>query len=108
MTDARFVYVTCENRDEALTIGRALVEERLAACANVIGGMTSVFWWEGSVQTGDETVLIAKTTDGKMSQLTDRVIALHGYDCPCVVALPIIGGHADFLDWVVAETETPS
>jgi len=98
------VYVTTESRDQAIEIGRALVGERLAACANVSGPITSIFRWDGAVQEGDEHVLIAKTRSDLVDRLQARVKALHSYDCPCVVALPIEAGHGPFLDWIVAET----
>jgi len=100
---ALFVYVTAADPAEAKRIGRAVVEERLAACANVIPGMSSVFWWEGKVQEAGEAVLILKSTAGLLERLTARVKELHGYAVPCVVALPIAGGNADYIDWIDAE-----
>ena len=103
-TEARFVYMTCASEDEARRIGAALIEARLAACVNLIGGMRSLYRWQGKVEEGQETVLIAKTRAGLVEALTERVGALHSYDCPCVVALPIEGGNAAFIDWIGAET----
>ncbi|MHA1109128.1 MAG: divalent-cation tolerance protein CutA [Alphaproteobacteria bacterium] len=99
------VYMTAATKEEARRIGSALVEERLAACANVIDGMTAIYRWEGEIQNDDEAVLIAKTRTELVDALTERVKALHSYDIPCVVALPITGGNADFLDWVGSETK---
>ncbi len=101
----RLVYITTDGREEARTIGRVLVEERLAACANILDPMTSIFRWQGDVQEGTETVLIAKTTSDRLDALTDRVLALHSYDCPCVAVIPVEGGNPAFLDWIAAETE---
>ena len=101
---AVWVYMTAGNLDEARTIGRLLVQERLAACVNLIDGMRSLYWWEGAVQEDAEVVLIAKTRQDLVERLTDRVRAAHAYDCPCVVALPIQGGHQGFIDWIGAET----
>jgi periplasmic divalent cation tolerance protein len=98
------VYMTAATAAEARRIGTALVEERLAACANVIDGMTSIYRWEGKVQNDQEAVLIAKTRHDLLDALTDRVKALHSYSCPCVVGLSITGGNAEFLDWIGAET----
>ena len=89
--------------DEALMIGRTLVEERLAACCNLIGGMTAIYHWEGRVETGEEVVLIAKTTADRLELLTERVIALHSYDLPGISAWPIEGGSAGFLAWIAQE-----
>lgn len=98
------VYMTAATAEEARRIGAALVAERLAACANVIDGMCSVYRWEGKVQNDAEAVLIAKTREDLLDALTERVKALHSYAIPCVVGLPIVGGNADFLDWIGAET----
>ena len=98
------VYMTAETVEDARTLGRALVEARLAACANEIPGMIPIFWWGGEVQEGSEAVLIAKTRRDLLDDLTAFVKAEHGYDCPCVVALPIEAGNPDFLDWIGTET----
>ena len=101
---ACFVYITAGDPAEARRIGRSLVEERLAACANVLDRMTSIYRWEGAVREEAEAVLIVKTVADRLSVLTERVKALHSYDCPCIVAWPLSGGNPDFLDWVASET----
>ncbi len=101
---AFLVYITASDSIEAAQIGRALVAERLAACANVIDGMTSIYRWQGEICTDAETVLIIKTTETRLAALTDRVKALHSYDCPCIAAMPITGGNAEFLDWIQVQT----
>ena len=100
-----FIYITAGSPDEARRIARALVEERLAACANLIAGMRSVYRWQGRIEEAEETVVIAKTRDDLLEPLTERVRALHSYDCPCVVGLPVTGGHRDYLDWIASETQ---
>jgi len=105
MDDARLVYITASSRDEALRIGRALVEERLAACANVIDAMRSVYWWQGQIEEANEAVLIVKSRRHLIAALTEKVRALHSYSCPCVVALPIEAGNRAYLDWIAAETQ---
>jgi len=102
---AVFIYMTAKDKDEARTIGRVLVEERLAACINVLEPMNSMYWWEGEVQDDQEAVLIAKTKESLVDALVERVKALHSYDCPCVVALPIANGNPAFLEWVEKETK---
>ncbi|MDA0997882.1 MAG: divalent-cation tolerance protein CutA [Proteobacteria bacterium] len=104
MSDAVVLYITCRDKDEALMIGRLLVEEKLAACANVIGGLTSIFSWQGAIETADEALLILKTVTTLIEPATDRIRELHGYEVPCVVALPIVGGNPDFLKWIGEET----
>ena len=103
MADPVVLYITVPNREEGLRIGRALVEEKLAACANVIDGLTSIFRWEGAVQEESEALLIAKTDRNLVDAASDLVKLEHSYDCPCVLALPIIGGNQDFIGWISAE-----
>jgi periplasmic divalent cation tolerance protein len=98
------VYMTAASKDEAESIARALVKERLVACANVFDGVTSYFRWEGEVQAEGEVVIIAKTRSALLKKLESRVKALHSYDVPCIVAWPIEGGNADYLAWIEAET----
>lgn len=104
----QFVYITTAGMEEARRIGRALVEARLAACVNILDGMSSIYWWEGEIEEGRETVLIAKTRADLVERLTAKVRELHGYDCPCIVALPISGGNPAFLEWIAAETSDAS
>jgi periplasmic divalent cation tolerance protein len=102
--EALFVYVTCQDRAEALRVGQAVVEARLAACANVIDGMASIYWWEGKLETGTETVLVFKSRSALLEPLTALVKQHHSYTVPCVVALPIVGGNPDYLAWLLRET----
>ena len=101
---ACMVYITAEDEAEAKALGRALVEARLAACANVLPGVTPIYWWDGKVEEGSEVALIAKTRADLVERLTAFVKERHSYDCPCVVALPIAAGNTAFLDWIAAET----
>lgn len=101
---AAFVYITAASPEEADRIGRTLVEERLAACVNIIPGMRSIYQWQGRVETATETVLIAKTRQDRTQALLARVKALHAYEVPCAVVLPIIDGLPDFLRWIDTET----
>ncbi len=106
LPDCRFVYITVRNKAEALTIARALVEKRLAACVNILPGMISVYRWDGEVQDDEEVVVIAKTRDFRVPAITETVKALHSYDVPCVVSIPIQDdeGNKTFLDWIKQET----
>lgn len=101
---ARFVYITAPTAVEAQRIASALIGERLAACANVMDGVRSLYWWEGAVQDEREAVLILKTREDLVEAVIERVRALHSYDCPCIVALPIEAGNPAFLDWIASET----
>ncbi len=100
----RFVYMTAGSRDEAAAIGRKLVEERLAACVNILAPMRSIYRWEGRIEEAEEAVMIAKTTADRLERLVSRVKELHTYECPCVVAWEISGGHHAFLDWITEQT----
>lgn len=100
----RLVYMTAPSRDEAMSIARVVVEERLAACVNVLGDITSVYWWDGKINQEGEVALVAKTRTGQVEALIARVRAIHPYDCPCIVAMPIIEGNPAFLEWIGRET----
>jgi periplasmic divalent cation tolerance protein len=102
-----FIYMTAKDRKQARAIGRALVEERLAACVNILDGMNSFYFWEGNLCDERETVIIAKTTDARLPRLVERVKRLHSYRVPCIAALPIAGGNRDFLQWIALETASP-
>jgi periplasmic divalent cation tolerance protein len=88
---------------EAETIAKALVEARLAACVNV-AGVQSCFRWEGAVQSESERLLIVKTQQSLLDTLIARIKGIHSYDVPEIVAIPIVGGYAPYLDWIREET----
>jgi periplasmic divalent cation tolerance protein len=95
-----WVYVTAADADEARRIGRALVEERLAACANLLPPHTAIYRWEGRLEEATEHSLVAKTTAGRFEALRTRIRALHSYTLPGILALPAATGDREFLDWV--------
>ena len=99
------LYVTVPSKEEGIRIGHVLVKESLAACANVMDNVTSVFAWQGETQEASEAILFAKTRAGLVEDAIATINKEHEYDCPCVVALPIIGGNADFIDWIKSETQ---
>jgi periplasmic divalent cation tolerance protein len=100
------VYITCADLDEARRIGRALVEERLAACVNIRMHET-IYRWQGAIEQGSEAGLLAKTTAEAYPALEARVRALHSYTLPCIVAWPFTAGLPAYLDWVASETAPP-
>jgi periplasmic divalent cation tolerance protein len=104
MTAAIVVYVTAPDLETAERIGAAMVEEGLAACANLLPGMRSIYRWRGAVERADEILLLLKTTPSRFDALEARVRALHSYETPCIVALPISQGSAPYLDWIVTGT----
>ncbi|MCB0416922.1 MAG: divalent-cation tolerance protein CutA [Bdellovibrionales bacterium] len=95
-----FAYITTANEEEAERIGRQLVEKKLAACVNIIPGMRSFYWWQGQVDSGQETVLIAKTREDLVAPATALVKALHSYSCPCVVTWELKGGNEEYFEWL--------
>jgi len=100
MTGVLSVYVTAASRDEADKIAGAVVEERLAACANIFPGVQSVYRWQGKVERAEECALVIKTTAEGFAALEARVKELHSYECPCIVAWPVVAGNAEYLEWV--------
>lgn len=104
MTDHCLVYVTAADAAEAQRIGRTVVEERLAACANLLGGMQSIYQWKGRICEDSEVAMILKTSGVRKNELVARIRELHSYETPCVVCLPITDGNPDFLSWIDRET----
>jgi periplasmic divalent cation tolerance protein len=100
MSDLIILYVTTPDRETARRIGRTLVEEGLVACINIIAGMESIYRWQGMVEQAEEWVLLVKTPAAQAERVCDRIRALHPYDLPCVLNLPIVGGHPPYLDWL--------
>jgi periplasmic divalent cation tolerance protein len=98
------LYVTASSGDEAERISRALLEERLVACVNILENITSHYWWKGEIQTGNEVLLIAKTMDTLVARAVEKVKSIHSYECPCIVSLPISGGNPAFIKWLEEET----
>ena len=98
------VYAVFANAEEAERIGRSVVEERLAACINVLGPIRSIFRWQGSVESATEVAAILKTTDTAANALIARIAALHGYDVPCIVTWPVDKVLASYADWVEDST----
>lgn len=98
--DLHLVYITAKESDEAKKIGRTLVQEKLAVCANIFNDIDSIYEWEGSLRQEKEAVLIVKAKGSVLQDLIVRAKELSSYDCPCIVSLPIEGGHKDYLDWL--------
>ena len=101
---ALLVYMTAASADEAERIAGDLVESRLAACVNVMAPIRSIYSWKGELCRSEEIPFIAKTDDDRFEALAARVRALHSYETPCIVALPVARGDADFLAWITEST----
>jgi len=98
------VCITCPTRKVGQAIGHALVEDRLAACVNIVPGLTSIYRWEGKLCKDAEVLLIIKTRRAKLRSLIERVKNLHPYSVPEIIALPVAAGSAPYLSWVQAST----
>lgn len=94
----------CPDPETAGRIAAALVEERLAACVNLLSGMRSVYRWQGKVESAEETLLLIKTTTDRLKRVSERIVELHPYELPEVIAVEAAGGWPAYLDWVAAQT----
>jgi periplasmic divalent cation tolerance protein len=94
------VYVVFASADEAERIGRLVVEERLAACVNILGSIRSIYRWKGEVETADEVASIFKTSEEQAGALITRIAGLHSYDVPCITSWPIDKILGSYADWV--------
>lgn len=94
------VFVTCANKIQANKIAQALIKARLAACVNLVNPITSIFRWQGKVDSSKETLLIIKSKKNLFGLIEKLVKSLHSYDVPEIIALPIVGGSKKYLDWI--------
>ena len=99
------VLVPVASDDEAVAIARSVVEERLAASANIVPGLRSFYRWKGEVRQASELLLIIKTRRQRVEELIERIEALHSYEVPGILALPIERGLSAYLEWIEASTE---
>jgi periplasmic divalent cation tolerance protein len=107
-TDVRVVLTTAASIGVAERIAGALVEERLAACANVVPGVVSIYRWEGALRREGEVLVILKTTGERVESLRSRLVELHPYDIPEVLAVGVQAGHEPYLAWVRDEVGVPT
>lgn len=105
MERAVFVYTTYPSIVEAEKAGRALVEQRLAACVNILPGMVSHYWWEGKIDRGEETVMIIKTRASLAPDVERAVKKMHSYTTPAILVITIESVEKTYLAWLMAETE---
>ncbi len=101
MTDTVVVLVTTPDPEKAAEIARVLVEEKLAACGSIVPAVRSIYRWEGKVQDDQEALLVLKAPRKRFEELRDRVLKLHPYQVPEVIALPIEAGYDAYIDWIV-------
>ena len=105
----RLLYITTSDKKEAQKIGRALVEENLAACANILDGMNSIYKWKGEIQEEEECVLLIKTHYSRVKKVTRRVNEMHSYEVPCVISFTITEdeGNEEYLQWLEEMSKQP-
>jgi periplasmic divalent cation tolerance protein len=106
MTDAMLVLTTLPNSDAAAELAKKVVGEKLAACANIMPAVRSIYRWQGKVQDENEVLVLLKTRQARFGSLKDRILELHPYDVPEVIAIPVEQGHGAYLDWIASETPT--
>lgn len=105
---ARIVFVMAANEEEASVIARTLVEERLAACVNIIMPVRPIYRWQGAIEESHESLLLIKTSARNYAKLERRVEELHSYDVPEIVATALANGSADYLKWIAESTSQPA
>lgn len=99
----KLIYATFGSKEEAVSVAKLLLTEKLIACANIIDGSTSIYRWQNEIQQQSEVILFAKTTAEKTTQTISRIKELHSYELPCILTLPVDDGFAQFVKWVEQE-----
>ncbi len=107
MMDKIIVSTTCGSEEEARRLARLLVEERLAACVQIIPAVRSVYRWRGAVEESGEWLVLAKSRRGLFGELRRRIAAAHSYELPEILACPVVDGEPDYLAWIDAEVPEP-
>ncbi len=105
MTKAIVVMVTASSRDEASRLAAAVVGERLAVCVNIVGGVRSIYRWQGEICEDEETLLVIKTSRERFAAIERRISEMHSYDVPEVIALPVEMGADSYLDWLLSQLD---
>ena len=100
------VFITTASLDEAAMIARTMVAERLAACGNIIPQLRSIYRWQDEIHDEPEVLLVLKTSSALFESLRSRVLELHSYDVPEIIALPVEAGHEAYLDWIIENTKS--
>lgn len=99
------IFITTGSVEEAQNIARLLLNKRTVACVNIVPKVDSLFWWQGEIDSTQESLLIAKTKAPLLTEIIELVKSIHSYEVPEVIALPVIGGSADYLNWIDSEVE---
>ncbi|MDT8316566.1 MAG: divalent-cation tolerance protein CutA [bacterium] len=107
MSTHMLVFMTAPNEEEGAKLGRALVEERLCACVNIMPKVRSIYRWEGEICDEPEVMMIAKSSSSMAPSIVKRVKELHSYDCPEIICLPVATGSGEYLDWIDDSLDVP-
>ncbi len=99
------LFITASNSEEAHKIAKVLLSQRKAACVNIVPGISSLFWWQDKLDSAQESLLIVKTKASLLNQIVTLVREIHSYEVPEIIALPIIGGNQDYLEWIDKEVK---
>ena len=94
------IYTTVDSEPEAERIARRLVEEKLAACVSIVGGVKSVYWWRGRVEESREYMLMIKTSASKLREVVEKLKSIHPYETPEIIAVPVAAGFKGYLEWI--------
>ena len=105
MTDALLVFTTLPSADKAAELAKVLVEERLAACANLLPAIRSIYRWQGKLQDENEVLVLLKTRAEHLERLKLRILELHPYEVPEILAVPVEAGYQPYLEWLAGETK---
>lgn len=107
MTDKVIVFSNCPSLEEAKRIARGLIDERLAACVNIIDGVESIYSWQGKVEEGKETMLVVKSRRDLLGRLQERLAEMHSYEVPEAIAIPVVDGLPAYLEWLDRAVDPP-
>jgi len=102
------IFITTSTGEEARIIANMLLQQRTVACVNILPQINSLFWWNGTIDAAEESLLVAKTTASHLDDVVRLVKESHGYDIPEVIAVPIVGGNLDYLEWMDREVSSGS
>jgi len=105
MSNYIIIYITCKDHAEAVSIGKYLLNNRLVACINIIKHVDSMYHWEGDLEIDNESLLVGKTEQRKLAQIVNEVTEIHSYDVPCIIALPVLSGNPEYLQWITNELD---
>ena len=99
------LFITASSSEEAYKIAEVLLNQRKAACVNIVPGVSSLFWWQDKIDSAQESLLIVKTKASLLPEIISLVKGIHSYDVPEIIALPIVGGNQDYLEWIGREVK---